>query len=93
MRVTSSIDAGMTYGLCSHSVTVSLESNSSNAYFQLTADKAPQLKTRGDTFGAKLFGIVTNWSAFGEQNNNLIEYNADFDFVLDVESNNKGRKM
>ena len=93
MRVISSIDAGMTYGLYSHSVTVSLGSNSSDAYFQHTADKAPQLKTRGDTFNAKLFGIITNWSAFGEQNNSLIEYNADFDFVLDAESNNKGRKL
>ena len=90
MRVISSIDAGMTYGLYNHSVTVSLGSQSSNAYFQHTAENAPQLKTRGD---AKLFGIITNWSAFGEQNNSLIEYNADFDFVPDAESSNKGRKL
>ena len=90
MRVISSIDAGMTYGLHNHSITVTLGSQSSNAYFQHTVDKAPYLKTRGD---AKLFGIIANWGAFGEQHNSLIEYNADYDFVLDAESNNKGRKL
>ena len=90
MRVISCTDAGMAYGLSTHSVTVSLGSNNSNAYFQHTAGKAPQLKTRGN---AELFDIVTNWAAFGEQNNSLSEYNTEFELVLDAESNNKGRKL
>ena len=93
MRILTSVDAGMAYGLCGHPVTVCLGSNSSNAYFQHTADKAPQLNTRGDGFDAKLFSVVTNWATFGEQNNSLNEYNADFDFALDAESNNKGKKL
>jgi len=92
MRMLSSTDAGMTYGLCSgQSVTVCLESNSSNAYF--TTDRVPQLNTRGGMFDAKPFSVITNWATFGEQNNSLKEYNADFDFILDTESNNKGKKL
>ena len=93
MRILTTIDAGIAYRLCGHSVIVSLGSNSSNAYFQLTADQAPQLNTRGDAFNAKLYGIVTNWATFGEHNRSLSEYNAEFDFVLDADSSNKGRKL
>lgn len=93
MRMISSVDAGMTYGLHNHSVTVTLGSNNSNAYFQHTAEKAPQLTTRDGTENAKLFGIVTNWATFGEQNNSLSEYNADFDFILDAESKSRGRNL
>lgn len=90
MKVMSSIDAGMKYGLHSHSVTVTLGSNNSNICFQHTKDKAPLLTTRGGTFNT---GVIVNWATFGEQNSSLCEYNADFDFTLDAESNNKGRKM
>lgn len=90
IQMISTVDAGMTYGLHNHSVTVTLGSKNSNSYFQHTTDKAPQLNTRGST---KLFGVVTNWGTFGEQNNSLSEYNAAFDFVLDAESKNKGQKL
>lgn len=93
MKILSSVDAGMAYRLSGHSVIISLGSNNSNACFQLTMDKAPQLSTRGGEFTDKLFGIVTNWSTFGEQNRSLSEYNADFDFVVDADSNKKGRKL
>jgi len=93
MRVISNIDAGINYGLYSHCVTVSLGSNGSNAYFQHSAEKAPQLQARGGASGAELFGVVTNWSTFGEQNNSLSEYSADFDLLLDAGSTNKGGKL
>lgn len=83
----------MNYGLGDHCVTVSLGSNSSNAHFRHTTDKAPQLNTRVDANDAKMFGIIINWATFGEQNNSLNEYNADFDFVLDTESNNNRKKL
>ena len=93
MRVISNIDAGINYGSCNHSVLVSLGSNGSNAYFQHTAENAPQLQARGGTSSAELFGVVTNWDTFGEQNNSLSEYSADFDLLLDAESTNKGKKL
>ena len=89
MKTISNIDAGLAYGVHNDSVTVTLGSNNSNAYFCHTADKVPRV----DTSGAKLLNIVTNWATFGEQNNSLSEYNADFDLVLDTESNDSGRNL
>lgn len=87
MKIISNTDAGLTYGLHNHCVTVALGSNSSNAYFCHTADKVPRAST------SNAVSIVTNWATFGEQNNSLSEYNADFDFVLDAESNNTRRNL
>lgn len=89
MKTVSNTDAGLTYGLHNHSVTVTLGSNNSNAHFCHTADKVPRVGTSD----AKLLSIMTNWATFGEQNNSLSEYNADFDFVLDAENNNSGRNL